>query len=109
MIRKKLGARVRALREAKNLSQESLAESVDMDQQYISRLESGKMNATVDSLERIAEGLGAPLFSLFSSSKQFTAPSEEEVAQVFSEIPLQWRGQAWNVICIMRDMSTGHR
>ena len=52
------GATLRKLREEKGLSQEALASRLDMvSNGYISRLESGQKNPTLDMLFRISEAL----------------------------------------------------
>jgi|GEM_PF-543491 len=44
-----------------HLTQKQLADKVGMNQQEISRLESGSQNATLDTLMKVAEGLGKKL------------------------------------------------
>lgn len=63
-IRKTLGDNVRRRRVELGLSQEALAsrihessETGQWDQGYVSRLESGQVNATVDTLEQLAAAL----------------------------------------------------
>ena len=54
---KKFGANVRARREAKELSQEKLAELADLDRTYISSVERGLRNISILSVVRIAKAL----------------------------------------------------
>ena len=49
---------VRRARLGAGLSQEALAERAGLSQVYISQIESAKTAASVDTIERIAEGLG---------------------------------------------------
>lgn len=63
--RKSIGQRIRALREANNLSQEQLALMTGVGRSYLAKVEAGNRNATVDFLEKIAIGLGTTLGSLF--------------------------------------------
>jgi transcriptional regulator with XRE-family HTH domain len=53
-----LGAAIRRRRQAKNLSQETLAEIADFDRTYISLLERGKRNPSFTNLCRVAAALG---------------------------------------------------
>jgi transcriptional regulator with XRE-family HTH domain len=60
-----LGARIRELRKARGLTQEQLAEMVDIEQKHVSRIELGKNYPTIDRLEKIAEALNLPMQSFF--------------------------------------------
>ena len=56
-VLRKLGDNVRAKREARDLSQEKLAELADLDRTYISGIERGARNPTILSALRIAKAL----------------------------------------------------
>lgn len=56
-IRKRFGARVRALREEKGWSQEELADRAGLHRTYISSVERGIRNPTITVIERIAIAL----------------------------------------------------
>lgn len=62
---RRLGRRVRHLRVAKGLTQEKFAELCEISPRYISELERGEANATVNVLEPIAASLGIKLKDLF--------------------------------------------
>jgi len=66
----KIGNRIRELRKARNLSQESLANIAEVDRTYMTKVETGKMNVTVKILEKIMKGLGTD-FSSFFDHKEF--------------------------------------
>ena len=53
-----LGAAIRERRQAKNISQEALAEIGDFDRTYISLLERGARNPSFTNLCRVAAALG---------------------------------------------------
>ncbi len=53
-----VGRRLRALREARGLSQESLAEELGFHRTYWGSLERGERNLTLGSLTQLAERLG---------------------------------------------------
>ena len=53
----RVGRAIRELREASGLSQEALAEEAGLHRTYISLVERGKRNITVDALSQIAEAL----------------------------------------------------
>ena len=52
-----LGARIKALRKQRGWSQEQLAERVGISTQYVSNIERGKENPTLDMLLRLAGAL----------------------------------------------------
>ena len=54
---RKFGDNVRARREAQDLSQEQLAERADLDRTYISGVERGVRNLSLNSVVRIAKAL----------------------------------------------------
>ena len=60
-----LGARIQELRRGRGLSQDQLAEIVDVDTKHMSRVETGLSAPTVDRLEKIAGALNVELRSLF--------------------------------------------
>jgi transcriptional regulator with XRE-family HTH domain len=62
--RRQLGARVRALREAKGLSQERLADEAELHRTYIGGVERGERNVSFDNIVRIARALGIKLNTL---------------------------------------------
>jgi len=59
-----LGKHIKALREAKKLTQKELAHSLGKDQQSIQRLESGNVNPSYVYLLSIAKGLDISLAEL---------------------------------------------
>lgn len=56
-IRKKFGKRVKELRLAKNLSQESLAHEADLDRTYIPSIEKGERNVSIEVISKLAKAL----------------------------------------------------
>lgn len=60
-----LGNRIREIRKAKGLTQEQLAELVDIEQKHVSRIELGKNAPTVDRLDQLSKVLNVPLRDFF--------------------------------------------
>ncbi|MEO5324276.1 helix-turn-helix transcriptional regulator [Mesorhizobium sp. CC13] len=56
-MRKLVGRNFARLRKASGLSQEQVAERANLTQQYISGIETGKRNPTVETLYYIAQAL----------------------------------------------------
>jgi transcriptional regulator with XRE-family HTH domain len=61
------GDQVRKLRERKQISQEDLAHAIGMSRRYMSGIERGEANPTLDQLVRIALGLGVEVAALMPS------------------------------------------
>jgi transcriptional regulator with XRE-family HTH domain len=63
-IRDTLAVKIRKLRNAKNWTQERLAEAIDVHATYISRIESCKKLPSLDIVTRIAEAFGVEVHEL---------------------------------------------
>ena len=63
-INKKLGANIRRIRLEKGLMQKEFSKKVGLDPAYLSNIETGKMNVTVLTLEKIAKALGVKVEEL---------------------------------------------
>lgn len=57
-INKKIGQNIKRIREEKGMSQGDIYRKLDMDRAYISRVESGFTNPTIETLAKIAGALG---------------------------------------------------
>ena len=64
-INKQLGARIRYLRQQKNMTIEDLALEADINRNYLCDLERGTRNPTVVVLNKIAKALEINLSTLF--------------------------------------------
>lgn len=60
----RFGERVRELRQAENLSQEAFADRCGLDRTYISGIERGKRNVSLENLKVLAEALKLSLSGL---------------------------------------------
>ncbi len=65
IINKKLGERIRKLREDKEITQEEAAFRAKLDYSYYNQIEMGKRNPSVKALSRIAKTLGVYVKDLF--------------------------------------------
>lgn len=57
LVGKKFGELLKKLREEKNISQESLANEVDLDRTFISLMERGERQPSLATLFKLAAGL----------------------------------------------------
>ncbi|MCD1636271.1 helix-turn-helix transcriptional regulator [Martelella mediterranea] len=67
-IKKRFGMAVKERRIALGISQEELAMRIGADQAYVSRVEAGQVNATLDTADQIALALQTGLAELFGPS-----------------------------------------
>jgi transcriptional regulator with XRE-family HTH domain len=66
-LAKQLGACIRTLRQQTGLSQVEFGEKCGFYQTYLSRVENGKANPTINALEVVANALGLTVFDLFDT------------------------------------------
>ncbi len=62
-----IGLNVRVERTIKRLTQAQLAELIDVHEKYIGKIEAGKQNITVKTLNKIANALKIDLIRLFEN------------------------------------------
>ncbi len=65
-----LGARIKELRKLGRLSQEKLAEMIDIDPKYLSKIEVGRSFPSMDTLTAIAKSLKMDLKDFFDFEHQ---------------------------------------
>jgi transcriptional regulator with XRE-family HTH domain len=84
-----LGERIRELRKSRGLTQEQLAELVEIEQKHVSRLELGKSYPTIERLEKIAQAVNVPLQTFFDfihlADQQTQAKSIDEMFKELDE------------------------
>ena len=64
-VRCAIGCNIRLLRKRQQIKQEDFAEMIGISRSYLSQIENGLSNATIDMYAKIADGLDAPLPDLF--------------------------------------------
>ena len=65
-LQEKVGKRIQELRIQKNLSQQDLAAKCNFEKSNMSRLESGRANATLSTIEKVCEALQIDYIELFN-------------------------------------------
>lgn len=68
-VKSKIGARIKELREIKNMSQKDLAYSADLDRSYIASVENGQRNISIINIEKVSIALGVSLKEFFNNDK----------------------------------------
>lgn len=64
-IKEKIGLKIKNLREKKGFSIEYFANSSNVDRTYLSDIEKGKRNISIEILEKIIKGLGVTFEEFF--------------------------------------------
>jgi transcriptional regulator with XRE-family HTH domain len=64
-IKEQFGIKLRALRIAKNMSQEKLALEAGLDRTYIPSIEQGKRNVSIEVIAKLAKALDIPMTEFF--------------------------------------------
>lgn len=65
-----LGDAVRALRKARGLTQEALADRAGLTTNYVGDMERGERNVSVRALWQLADGLGVPASELLREAEK---------------------------------------
>ncbi len=63
---KKFGKNVKLARIKKDLSQDQLAEKLDITQNYISKIECGQQNMSLKKIAELADGIGVDVGDLLN-------------------------------------------
>ena len=98
MINKIIAVNIRKYRELKGFSQGDLAKALDVDNSYISTLERGSKNHSVNTLEKIAGALDITIVSLLEPSKYEEAKNTEIMPYVSGLVISKeniWKGKKW--------------
>jgi transcriptional regulator with XRE-family HTH domain len=67
-IQHDFGQRVKELRKQKDISQEALAHLAGLDRTYVTSLENGRRNVSIQTIQKIIDALGISFFEFFSSA-----------------------------------------
>ncbi len=82
-LKEKLGARIQEIRKSKNLTQEKLAEMINIDIPNLSNIERGKRFVSSETLERIIKALDVNEKDLFDFKH---IKPREELIEMINEI-----------------------
>ena len=75
-INKKIGNRIKYLRQQRGLSQEKLAEAIDIATTSLSYVETGRGFMTLNTLEKLANTLNVDLYEIFQFSTLISAEEQ---------------------------------
>jgi transcriptional regulator with XRE-family HTH domain len=66
-IKAKVGLRIRELRNQKGISQEALANKADIDRTYVTDVENGRRNISIENLQKLVSALEIQFKDFFNS------------------------------------------
>ncbi|MBY0202730.1 helix-turn-helix domain-containing protein [Paenibacillus cucumis (ex Kampfer et al. 2016)] len=69
-LREMIGTRIRAMRNAKGLTQQKLADIAGLDYRYIGALERGERNFSIDTLEKVLLAMNLDISELMYSGSR---------------------------------------
>jgi transcriptional regulator with XRE-family HTH domain len=69
-LQERFGVRLKALRRRMGLTQEMLAERIDVSADLVSMIERGRVAPSFRTLERLAHALGVHVYELFMFTEQ---------------------------------------
>ncbi len=68
-LKKMIGARIQNIRKSKGLTQDRLAEDVNISPKYLSSIERGRENPTLNTIIQLSDSLDVELEDFFESVK----------------------------------------
>ena len=68
-IKIRIGRRIKELRTEKSMSQEEVANTAEMERSFITHIESGRRNISVETLQRILDALNITFQEFFSTDE----------------------------------------
>lgn len=99
--KKMIGKQIKTLRQARGMSQEELSEKASINTKYLSAIERGTANPTLDIFIKLADALRVNICDLFNYQLE-----PKELAQLVAglisegdEIKLQLAAKVLNAIC----------
>ena len=66
-IKVKVGQRIKELRNQIGISQEALANKAEIDRTYVTDVENGRRNISIENLEKLVDALKVPFKEFFDS------------------------------------------
>ncbi len=101
-LTREVGARIRALRQQQGVTQEALAERLQLQPGTLSRVENGVVGASLATLSEISRALGVPMSALVDAAPPDAAAelSVDELAllRLFRAVPAELRAPLTDLV-----------
>ena len=102
---RRFGSHIRALREARDLTQEVLAEKADLSVDAVRRIERGAFSPSLNTVAKLAKGLDVSLASLFEGFDRGRRDDVAELADYLATRTAREARTAWRVVRALFDES----
>lgn len=106
-VAKVFGARVKALRVAKGLTQEQLGEKAGLDGKHVGAIERGVKASSFDAINQLAKALGVEYYQLFMPTS--AKPTDAVVDEISAMVRGANRIDAKNVGDFLKELRTALR
>lgn len=98
---KKIGKRIKQLRELKKLTQEQFEEVSGINARYLSALELGQKNVTIQVLEKVSKALDIELIDLFYFESKDSRAPDVDLNSVFKTVSPEEKKKILKVLQIL--------
>ena len=85
-LRTLFGQRVRELRRHRGLSLAALGERAGLDGKYVQTVETAKKSASIETIEKLAAGLGVPVAELFAVAEERPADARQRAIKLIQAV-----------------------
>ena len=107
-LRHRLGARIRALRDARGLTQETIAARIELTQKYVSQLECGQKSPSWETLVAIAhQGFEIKLATLMFGIDEDLGAEVQDLSDVLAGRPKEARRDLLHAMQLMLRVGAG--
>lgn len=86
-LSQKLGGRIRYFRAGAGMSQSALAQASGFTNGYLSDVERGKVNISINNLNSLADALNVPLAALLDCDPDEAAPTMPALCAMLTTLP----------------------
>jgi len=94
-----LGARLRNIRKRKRITQEQLAEALDVSNQLIQQYEAGKSQMSAYRLQGLAHALGTSVGEFFGEPPTILSGDEQKLVCGFRSLPTEVKKFILDCLC----------
>lgn len=103
-IATELGNRIRSYRKQQHLSQEDLAELCGFHPTYIGQLERGEKNATLESINKLSQGLGISLNTLLEDIDNLESSPDNVPLEIYHKLMKLPKEEQLKISSILTDI-----
>ena len=108
-VKHDFGSRVRFMRQQAGFSQEKLAARAGLHTTYISGVERGEYNVSLQNIAKLAQALGVPIPELFGGEKAPATPTERERLRlnILKLLQRQSTSKLRTILNVVRELTKG--